>query len=101
MYSVAADGHLPTCSTCRIPARWNWAGRWTPSRPWSAAPPIVRQRFGDDDVPCFRSRGERRAEQCVHVPDDGTLKLDNPVGLSTTVFETATYLLVAERTTTV
>jgi VCBS repeat-containing protein len=96
VYSVAADGHLTNVFNVRDSGQMELDG------PVDAITVVVGgttylvvSGFDDDGLTVFSVAADGHLTNVFNLPDDGTLKLDNPVGLSTTVIGGTTYLLVA------
>ena len=96
VYSVAADGHLTNVFNVSD------AGPMELDGPVDAitvavggATYLVVSGFEDDGLTVFSVAADGHLTNVFNLPDDGTLKLDNPVGLSTAVIGGKTYLLVA------
>ena len=96
VYSVAADGHLTNVFNVSD------AGPMELDGPVDAITVavggttyLVVSGFEDDGLTVFSVAADGHLTNVFNLPDDGTLKLDNPVGLSTAVIGGKTYLLVA------
>ena len=96
VYSVAADGHLTNVFNVRDTGPMELDG------PVDAITAVVGgttylfvSGFEDDGLTVFSVAADGSLANVFNLPDDGTLKLDNPVGLSTAVLNGKTYLFVA------
>ena len=96
VYSVAADGHLTNVFNVRDTGPMELDG---PVDAITVAVGgttyLVVSGFEDDGLTVFSVAADGHLTNVFNLPDDGTLKLDNPVGLLTTVIGGTTYLLVA------
>src|ERR1044072_1903924 len=96
VYSVAADGHLTNVFNVSDSGPMELDG---PVDAMTVAVGgttyLVVSGFEDDGLTVFSVAADGHLTNVFNLPDDGTLKLDNPVGLSTTVLNGTTYLFVA------
>ena len=96
VYSVAANGHLTNVFNVSDSGPMELDG------PVDAITAVVGgttylfvSGFEDDGVSVFSVAANGHLTNVFNLPDDGTLKLDNAVGLSTAVLGGTTYLFVA------
>ncbi|MEJ0074051.1 MAG: VCBS domain-containing protein [Alphaproteobacteria bacterium] len=96
VYSVAADGHLTNVFNVSDSGPMELDGPVDAITVAVAGTTfLVVSGFDDDGLTVFSVAADGHLTNVFNLPDDGTLKLDNPVGLSTTVIGGTTYLLVA------
>ncbi|MGB9367057.1 MAG: VCBS domain-containing protein, partial [Xanthobacteraceae bacterium] len=96
VYSVAADGHLTNVFNVSDSGPMELDGPVDAiTVAVGGATYLVVSGFEDDGLTVFSVAANGALSNVFNLPDDGTLKLDNPVGLSTAVIGGTTYLLVA------